>query len=514
MKKIDKYSIFIVMMAFLIIAACSSSKNEKSITGSPLNGSYQPDTVVYSLNMLSNILFAYVGEGSGLENTAKVTIQKILNDTATQSLIGEWSIAWGPAVFTKDIGNCGDSCVADNLLVLFQKGSNNTSNAPEFVLATSGTNSVSDFGWFTEDFTFDEMVLWPVASGNSPSIDTTLIADKSQVQSDECVSMGTAKGLYALLSTSSNGTVIADGLKEVMKEAKKGSELRVVGHSLGGTLSPVLALILKEHQAYWDPTGIVSTISTAPTAGASPGNKVFRDLFFNTIGVENFYGKMNDMDLVPHGYESDLLNKVPALYSQYQKIDTPCIIQNLINCVQAGIDNSFGSNVYASLYTYYDPITQDSLSKDTLVHFSKPFVEQINGETATLIWSACGACVDGGCDIASYFKGVTPELGRLILHLLEDYPKTKDALNCSGNKCDQIIPTYRYVAEVGYQHVEAYYIEYDIQKFIDLVNCQKSWYGPGEKGCKEDKGMKNADFMKYITVLNSLESFISKLDCN
>ncbi|NJL82710.1 MAG: hypothetical protein HC890_06650 [Chloroflexaceae bacterium] len=105
-----------------------------------------------------------------------------------------------------------------------------------------------------------------------------------------------------------------------------GAEVTVTGYSLGGALSPSYALYLYDtqgdrgkHGRGWDARCNV-TLNCLPVAGATPGDKVFSDYYYERLGGRtNRY--WNKKDVVPHAWEIDMLYQIPTLYAPTIKFD-------------------------------------------------------------------------------------------------------------------------------------------------------------------------------------------------
>ncbi|KAJ1303077.1 hypothetical protein OPQ81_011278 [Rhizoctonia solani] len=103
----------------------------------------------------------------------------------------------------------------------------------------------------------------------------------SPISDTAYISYGTALGVYQLASVAPPMSAAAGGvpLRSYWAGFSESPETKVIstGHSLGGALSPTLALGLLESQAFtaFSPTNIL----TYPTAGPSPGNFTFAKQF-------------------------------------------------------------------------------------------------------------------------------------------------------------------------------------------------------------------------------------------
>ncbi|HBF18733.1 MAG TPA: hypothetical protein DDW81_01475 [Cryomorphaceae bacterium] len=274
---------------------------------------YSKPQIIHCLSLASNsALGLKFSSFSALQNYVQKVNTDVLGDLTCQSFIGsDWKPVWGPYVYSQD--QTSSFAHADNVMSLLHSPSQNL-----LVIAIAGTNSVSMFGWMDEDFDVSTTKAWKDISGPSNS---------------GAVSTGTYNGLDILLNKmpepQTKGSSIVDALGNFLASNSdiQNAELSVAGHSLGGALSPVLALYLQNNQDQWNSKGQVTTISTYPTAGATPGTKDFADYYGNLIqdGKIDYHSEYNTFDVVPHGYQPDTIDKIPTLYSPENggQIDSP-----------------------------------------------------------------------------------------------------------------------------------------------------------------------------------------------
>lgn len=459
----------------LLLASCTSKQEETPPQQLTCDSGrwLQPDSIVYGLNLLSNAMFNVDTTYDLLQSFADSAIHQVLRDTAVQARMGRWSVAWGPVVFSNAKDNCGDDCVVDNLLVLYKRQCT-MPGVPEYVLATSGTNGNSKFGWFDEDFDVYQMVQWP-NKASYPTIEAftaQLNSSGSTSSTGIAVSVGTATGVVRLLNMSDgNQGTLYQTLKDSIP-ANSNATLAVAGHSLGGALSPALALALKQYQKQWnDLEGV--TVTTHPTAGASPGNLAFRDYFYQTIGAQNFRGRMNLNDLVPHAWQPSFLAKIKELYADKQGIKNVPMIDSLMSKVQRKLLRTYGQNPYASLYCKQDSCIPDST---TTYSFTQPYSELLH--TVKLIppkdyiHFCCQYDVKKGLDSLDLYRCD-------LIHTNRDvYSKLQTELGCANSDtCSHIGISLLYVMQVGYQHTTAYSKQFDVQIIMDQMRAAKKRLG-------------------------------------
>jgi hypothetical protein len=409
-----------------------------------------------------------------LQGYSRKAIDMVLQNDDIKAKLGHWSVAWGPAVFSDAKDNCAGKCVVDNLLVLYKRQCA-MPGVPEYVLATSGTNGNSKFGWFDEDFDVYKMVQWP-DKANYPTIEAftaQLNAAGSTSSAGVAVSVGTATGVVRLLNMSygKQGTLYQT-LKDSIP-ANSTATLAVAGHSLGGALSPALALALKQYQKQWNDQESV-TITTHPTAGASPGNLAFRDYFFQTIGAKNFRGRMNRNDLVPHAWQTSFLDSIKVLYTGKQGIHKVPMIDSLISKVQHKLQRTYGQNPYASLYCKQDNCVPDSMATFS---FFEPYHDSLHYIGVLAPKEYIYSCCEIG-ELADEESNNVWKSCRSVYDSRDVYNQIQTELGCADDDvCSNIGVSLLFVMQVGYQHTTAYSKHFDVQIVMDQMRAAKEELG-------------------------------------
>lgn len=187
-----------------------------------------------------------------------------------QLLAGEWSIIWIPAAGQNP----------DNLAYIALN-----EQAGSAVLAIRGTypDPLSPIYWNNgqQDSPFGPMVAWK---------------DSASAK----ISGGTNTGYMNL-----SGLLDADGrtIAEAVAALDPGISLCVTGHSLGGTLAPVLALDLADRE----PDRAIYSVSFA---GMTPGNAAFAALFDRDGGLSGRTRRVfNTIDSVSYGWNAVLATR-------------------------------------------------------------------------------------------------------------------------------------------------------------------------------------------------------------
>ncbi len=324
-----------------------------------LDSIYPKEQQIYSLSFAANSAFNLSWkqencQGGMEEMQAYVTKISNLVLQDTKAFLGsDWQTVWGPVVYAND--STSKSVHADNTMGLYY-----SSSAKLFVVAIAGTNLNSPFGWFVEDFSVNDTVTWESISG---------------VGGSGKIAKGTSIGLSILLNMKDpvTGTHMMDELGHFITNnaIEEGTEVAVAGHSLGGALSPVMALYLQNKQSLWDPKGLTK-VGAYPTAGPTPGTKEFATYYEGLIKDNKiiYVSRHNALDIVPHAWQADDLAEVPTIYADYikdPKDASPAKVVNgtlacaaALNALATKIEHKGKMIPYANPYTQISPsITLD-----------------------------------------------------------------------------------------------------------------------------------------------------------
>lgn len=244
-------------------------------------------------------------------------------DPSIPPLLGNWNLAWGPALIEKLDENGNPTGVADNALYVAQCNAvafPGGPTLPTYVVAIAATNPASLYDWETEDFSVSEVVNWTTYN---PSKITT----SDYNGTDPYISKGTATGIGILLSLISPATAASPNttLEQFLSGLQPDPNTAIIfcGHSLAGALSPTLALYLKESKQL----EAFNLTLVYPTAGPTPGETAFANLFntaFPTLpanwepqtGDYQNWNTMhwNDLDVVPHAWTQADLGEIADIY--------------------------------------------------------------------------------------------------------------------------------------------------------------------------------------------------------
>lgn len=237
--------------------------------------------------------------GAGIQGTAA---SAILRDTLNRELvriapeIGVWDLVWGPGVYLVT----PDSLPANVMFAVHSAADS------QVVVALAGTNPSLVFDWFAEDWFIYWTSRWDY--GDAPP-EEALISQGSQVALSLFQAMRPVRGLPAA------GRTLAGFLRSKLSEWDEDVEIITTGHSLGGAVSPALALWLRDTQAEWDPQGR-ATISNWAYAGPTTGNKAFAEYAGRRL-VDAIHRVANSLDISPLGWNGADLEKAKTIYTPW-----------------------------------------------------------------------------------------------------------------------------------------------------------------------------------------------------
>ena len=204
-------------------------------------------------------------------------------------------------------------------------------NGNQYVVAIAGTNPFSLYDWLIEDLDVQTPVNWssqyreniPPSQGLDPKI-----------------SQGTSKGMDILLNNSqmvSRGLGLLDFLNETVHNNE---DIKIIftGHSLGGALSPAIALAALNELSTWArKKDQECKISVYPSAGPTLGNKDFSTYYDNHLGACTTR-IWNEIDIVPHAWEEKMLDEIDDIYMP--NISSGAIVPLMVKMAKMLADNN------------------------------------------------------------------------------------------------------------------------------------------------------------------------------
>ncbi|KAG1748989.1 uncharacterized protein EDB91DRAFT_1344694 [Suillus paluster] len=281
---------------------------------------------IFALSMASNALYT----SNGIQDDLLQCIQTKLPGIVS-AISGQWTVVWGPVIWKaapddEETGPSNTWFIAHSPSVLFDDGKEREA----YVIAIAGTNAKAGSGGWEQNLGVDRVVDFPawVTSGiTQPPVPVDRV---SVVPDGTYVANGTATGVHILLSehsppgSASAGLTLYEYLTGII--ASESTRVVFTGHSLGGALSPTLALALARSGA------LKGKALVYPTAGPSPGNGSFANLFAETFPTspsttpETRYAVwnrniINSLDIVPQAWctnptlsPAQNMDNIPPIY--------------------------------------------------------------------------------------------------------------------------------------------------------------------------------------------------------
>jgi Lipase (class 3) len=409
--------------------------------------------IIYALSTMAGAASDRKGSVAELEQEAYSEIAAVFTNTDVRALIGEWSVVWGPAVYQADASD-----VADNALYIAQ----NSLNPNELVIAISGTNPISRYGWIHEDLLINPLQPWPYT-------------DDAQVQ----ISNGTHLGLGAILGLADpkSGLTLLEFLAQ---RSATPLSLTITGHSLAGALSPALALALYDlqHQPMsWDQTG-KSALAVAPSAGPAAGNEYWANYYDQRLS-KNTARLWNQLDIVPHAWEVSLLRAIPSLYvpliPESYLIDGATALA-IANSKRAGImlHENCDTAPLPGVINPHLTLTRQNIVTQLEILISNQLIQKIGD---ALNWSAlkidiAEKIVDELIEQLNNWHPEQPFIIHELEHAFAPHSLKHNILH--PGIVGQLYDFIEFIIQAGYQHTRAYVELLGIQAFADLVDVIKA----------------------------------------
>ena len=422
---------------------------------------------IFLLSWLSNINANKVNTLKGLEDHARTKIGEAMVDPALNPVLNRYfpdivsptnnPIVWGPYSYSHN-PNAGALCVTDNAAFITKGIDPDTPTGEKalYVVAVSGTNPDSHFGWYDEDFLPTNLVAWPVvktpSNNPNPLIDPAHNPYTGGINGG--VSSGFATGLDILWNRMNQlnpaTPLLFDALREVvLQDDHQEIEIAVTGHSLGGALSPMLALAIRDmfNSGGFDILGKTITVTTWPTAGPTPGEATFAKHLTDVIGIQNYKGVYNTLDIVPHGFAPQMMAELNTLFNYpavYFCFDRPDKVQTETKLVD-------GLLKYAKTL----PAGHNYQLSQGELGWQSTFTPQIIDPTSTnpvtgKPYMACGILKD----LISIFVTM-PETRHYLNTIYNERPEL--IYNTPRNAVDNM---FGYLSQAGMQHTTVYVDEY------------------------------------------------------
>jgi hypothetical protein len=207
--------------------------------------------------------------------------------------LGPWELVWGPGVLQVLPG----AVPANTMFVARHQ------QTRELFISIAGTNPFSAYAWLAEDFDVDQTRAW--GYGDPPEGVATSKATLTGLRA--------LQGMVPPPGIPGENRTLAEFLEAHINEETKPVTITVSGHSLGGALSPTLALWLLDTQEEWDHRTL-AMICVYAYAGPTPGNDDFASYIDDRFG-ERLHRIFNPLDVVTHAWNVADLVELKALYT-------------------------------------------------------------------------------------------------------------------------------------------------------------------------------------------------------
>ena len=255
----------------------------------------------FLLGFLANITSNYhVYKKSNLEKQS-LKIAKALEEKEVIQFAGNWKVVAGPFLKTSEVKHKyhAKKHVVDNLLYVAQS----MDDRSQFIIGIAGTNGISSAGWFDQDFKVDTTVKWPPQFLDLPDMEAGSI------------STGGSNGLKNLWTTKDkSGKTLWSFIEKIATQSS--ITLSIAGHSLGGSLAPILGAAIADSLEYAGLLNMV-TVKVFPTAGPTPGDEGFAT---HLASKSDYLAIYNQNDIVPlsWNFETKELQNLKDAYARCQ----------------------------------------------------------------------------------------------------------------------------------------------------------------------------------------------------
>ncbi|KXJ86404.1 hypothetical protein Micbo1qcDRAFT_179938 [Microdochium bolleyi] len=219
----------------------------------------------YALSAASNGVGLCKGPADQLRDKLALALKQTL-----PNMSGGWTVSWGPYVHKPRIAkypqNVWYAAVSESQKYV--------------VVSVAGTAPDSLPAWFNnlDVARVVDFAAWTDAWRQSGKVTDPLIVDPTSIDPNSAyISNGTADGVRNVLSKQS--ALPSDNNKRVweyLAGVDPSYTILFAGHSMGGAIAPTMAMCLKQ-------SGLIGSrgMYAMPSAGASPGNAVFNDKYYN-----------------------------------------------------------------------------------------------------------------------------------------------------------------------------------------------------------------------------------------
>lgn len=294
------------------------------------------------------------------------------------SLIPRWQVVWGPAVYVANIGGhtLTDACPANVMFAAYE------AEHSSYFISVAGTNGAAPYD-LEEDFRVRVMQPWPYAApGSRPG----KISEGSHLGLNILQEMTPGVGQH-------QGETLQQYLSRALRDAKRPVNVITGGHSLGGALSPLVALWLRDTQEQWDPRRVVPEdgFYCRRSAGPTPGDKEFAAYYDGRLpGTTSL---VNNLDVVTKFW--DKLGEIESLYEP-AGVQAPPQVKALVRAFERQIEGHTYTQPGYGKRQYIAPATAINTSLITEQGADcKNFMRQMGYQHVLAYFDALGLPVPG-----------------------------------------------------------------------------------------------------------------------
>ncbi|MFK7947253.1 MAG: lipase family protein [Saprospiraceae bacterium] len=227
------------------------------------------------------------------------TESSLIPFSSVRNYIGDgWEVVWGVETingYQEATKYTDEGYVTHNTMFVAKgkKDSQKGFDKTPYIVAVAGTNPVSLEDWLVQDLAVEVLFPWNESNDGHGKI-----------------SAGSYVGLEQLISMkdSKTGDSLKEFFRKVDEEATEDYEIITCGHSLGGALSPLIALRLIEQ------SHSKAIVSSYPSAGPTSGNEAFEKYATEQFDG-NYHSVINTNDIVPNAWNADTYSTIPELYN-------------------------------------------------------------------------------------------------------------------------------------------------------------------------------------------------------
>ncbi len=307
---------------------------------------------IFSIGMLININQDFPSHSSAqVTELTKLAITNVLAHAETSRLIGDWKLVWGPMV---DVTEFLFIKAPQNAICIYYNV-----NTKSYLVSIAGTDGYSIPTWLKEDLAVGTTEPLPFDNDGNEHI---LIAKGTHL------GMKIIMGLKDPITGINAHTFLKDNVKS-------NDKIYICGHSLGGTLTTVYSLLVKN--MFPD-----NEIYSMPVASSAIGNTEFAAYYSNKFDKDHNLRIWNEHDVAPHIFQLDMMKQIPDIYNQpgqkYPPIPIDLIFRGVVDVLYL-LSSMHNYTQLDYFYSFCCPVIQPS-------QFNPPLT------TATTSWPVQVQC--------------------------------------------------------------------------------------------------------------------------